>query len=307
MRLLLSRKLPVVKWFCFTAKTVHMLPFSLSVFHDPRQISWRDRGKWEGQNRQITDNLSLKSQGWQVTCVVNLKSFFSWGAGSACSQHAAWVRVQGCQLEGASFPFSSPMLLIQQPLGIHIGVSGRHSTREQPMKNNLHLAPQIPKVLKLSSGAFPAHFIVMLVCVEFWWMYLLTFSGKQPAAMNTINDTVHFGKSIIRKPAAISGTLVIPIIHTQAIWLIVPWILTSPGVMAGQCWPSHELRAVRGNHLYRATVSTSGQKCPISGGLGQAPEIYLPPGMEDLETLLVTSAPHWYGPAPPESILQLKS
>lgn len=103
---------------------------------------------------------------------------------------------------------------------------------------------------------------------------------------------MHFGKSIIRKPAAISGTLAIPVIHTQAIWLIVSWVLTSPGIMRGQCWPSHELRAMRGNHLHCATVSNSGQKCPISGSLGQAHEIYLPLGMGDLETLLVTFVLH---------------
>lgn len=70
-------------------------------------------------------------------------------------------------LEGASFAFSSPVLLVQQPVRVHLDVSRRRSTREQPMQNNLSLAPQIPRVLTLSSGAFPAYFILMLVCVEF--------------------------------------------------------------------------------------------------------------------------------------------
>lgn len=35
-----------------------------------------------------------------------------------------------------------------------------------------------------------------------------------------------------------------------------------------------------------------GVKCPIPGGQGQAHEMYLPPGMEDLEPPLVTSGLH---------------
>lgn len=70
-------------------------------------------------------------------------------------------------LEGASCASSSPVLLVQQPVRVCFGVSGRHSTREQPMQNKLNLAPEIPEVDMLSSCAFPAYFILMLVCVEF--------------------------------------------------------------------------------------------------------------------------------------------
>lgn len=62
--------------------------------------------------------------------------------------------------------------------------------------------------------------------------------------------------------------------------------------MTCQYRTSHGLTAVQVNQLYGATVSAAGHKCPIPGGLGQAREMYLPPGMEDLEPLLVTSGLH---------------
>lgn len=70
-------------------------------------------------------------------------------------------------LEGASCAFSSPVLLVQQPVRVCSGVSRRESTREQPMQNKLNLAPEIPKVDMLTSCAFPTYFILMLVCIEF--------------------------------------------------------------------------------------------------------------------------------------------
>lgn len=65
-------------------------------------------------------------------------------------------------LEGAGCVFRSPVLLVQQPVG---------STRDTVLENSpckINLAPEIPRVDTLPSCAFPADFILLLVCVEFW-------------------------------------------------------------------------------------------------------------------------------------------
>lgn len=186
MRLLLSRKLPVVKRdFASDLRTVHVTFFSLS--HSWFKADFmEEQGKWEREQTNNWQSFLKKLRMTGNLCGKVRKLFFLVLVLPVLSMLPGWGH-RG--LEGASFAFSSPLLLVQQPVRVHLGASRRHSTREQPMQNNLYLAPQIPKVLKLSSCAFPAYFILMLVCVEFWWMYLLTFSGKQPAAVNTINDT----------------------------------------------------------------------------------------------------------------------
>lgn len=78
----------------------------------------------------------------------------------------------------------------------------------------------------------------------------------------------------------------------QATQPIVSHFLTCPEIMTCQYWTSHGLTAIQGNQLYRATVSAAGHKCLIPGSLGQAHKMHLPPGMEDLEPLFVTSGLH---------------